>query len=182
VLASCRFYHALLPDVFERLDDATELLLPDDLLTEQSVVRGFRTEITDEDCADVEIIGWLYQFYTSERKEQIMALRGAVPTQDIPARTQLFTPHWIVRYLVENSLGRLWLLNRPGSRLRERMPYYIDGESEADFLRITKPEDIRVCESVQAGLRSRTYARGRYSVRRENGVHHFHGLLAEFMR
>ena len=68
VLATCRFYQALLPDVFELLDDATELLLPDDLLTEQSVAHGFRTEIADADCADVEIIGWLYQFYISERK------------------------------------------------------------------------------------------------------------------
>jgi len=158
VLASCRFYHALLPDVFERLDDATELLLPDDLLTEQSVVRGFRTEITDEDCADVEIIGWLYQFYISERKDQVMARKSAVPTEDIPAVTQLFTPHWIVRYLVENSLGRIWLLNRPGSRLREHMPYYIEGEPETDFLKITKPEEIRVCDPAVGSGHMLTYA------------------------
>ena len=126
VLAACRFYNALLPDLFERLDDETELLLPDDLLTEHSVVHGFRTEITDADCAEVEILGWLYQFYISEKKDAVMARKSAVPTADIPAVTQLFTPHWIVRYLVENSLGRLWLLNHPGSRLREQMPYYIE--------------------------------------------------------
>lgn len=131
VLAACRFYHALLPNLFEKLDDETELLLPDDLLTEHSVVHSFRTEISDEDCGDgqranVEILGWLYQFYISERKDQVMARKSAVPTEDIPAVTQLFTPHWIVRYLVENSLGRLWLLNRPDSRLREHMPYYIE--------------------------------------------------------
>ena len=136
VLAACRFYHALLPDLFERLDDETELLLPDDLLTEHSVAQGFRTEITDEDCAEVEFLGWLYQFYISDKKEAVMARKSAVPTADIPAVTQLFTPHWIVRYLVENSLGRLWLLNRPGSRLREQMPYYIEGETETRF-----PED-----------------------------------------
>ena len=138
VLAACRFYHALLPNLFEKLDDETELLLPDDLLTEHSVVHGFRTEISDEDCGDgqranVEILGWLYQFYISERKEQVMARKSAVPTEDIPAVTQLFTPHWIVRYLVENSLGRLWMENRPSSRLREHMPYYI-GESSAGIL------------------------------------------------
>lgn len=122
VLAACRFYNALLPDLFERLDDETELLLPDDLLTEHSVAHGFRTEITDADCAEVEILGWLYQFYISEKKDAVMARKSAVPTADIPAVTQLFTPHWIVRYLVENSLGRLWLLNHPESRLREQMP------------------------------------------------------------
>ena len=113
MLAACRFYHALLPFLFERLDDETELLLPDDLLTEHSVVQGFRSEITDEDCAEVEILGWLYQFYISEKKDQVMARKSGGRQRDIPAVTQLFTPHWIVRYLVENSLGRLWLLLPP---------------------------------------------------------------------
>ena len=169
VLAACRFYHALLPNLFEKLDDETELLLPDDLLTEHSVVHGFRTEISDEDCGDgqranVEILGWLYQFYISERKDQVMARKSAVPTEDIPAVTQLFTPHWIVRYLVENSLGRLWLLNRPGSRLREHMPYYIEGEKNApggspdDFLKITKPEEIRLCDPAVGSGHMLTYA------------------------
>jgi hypothetical protein len=163
VLAACRFYHALLPNLFEKLDDETELLLPDDLLTEHSVVHGFRTEISDEDCGDgqranVEILGWLYQFYISERKDQVMARKSAVPTEDIPAVTQLFTPHWIVRYLVENSLGRLWLLNRPGSRLRDHMPYYIEGEPETDFLKITKPEEIRLCDPAVGSGHMLTYA------------------------
>lgn len=163
VLAACRFYHASLPDLFARLDDETELLLPDDLLTEQSVIHGFRTEIHDDDCGDaqranVEIIGWLYQFYISERKDQVMARKSAVPTEDIPAVTQLFTPHWIVRYLVENSLGRLWLLNRQQSKLREQMPYYIEGEAETDFLRIEKPEDIRICDPAVGSGHMLTYA------------------------
>jgi hypothetical protein len=158
VLAACRFYYALLPDLFEKLDDETELLLPDDLLTEHSVLQGFRTEITDEDCAEVELIGWLYQFYIAEKKDAVMARKSAVPTEDIPAVTQLFTPHWIVRYLVENSLGRLWLLNRPGSRLREQMPYYIEGEAETEFLRITKPEEIRVLDPAVGSGHMLTYA------------------------
>ena len=158
VLAACHFYHALLPEIFEKLDDETELLLPDDLLTEQSIVQGFRTEISDEDCSEVEILGWLYQFYISEKKDQVMARKTAVPTEDIPAVTQLFTPHWIVRYLVENSLGRLWLLNRPGSKLREHMPYYIEGEAETDFLKITKPEEIRMCDPAVGSGHMLTYA------------------------
>jgi type II restriction/modification system DNA methylase subunit YeeA len=158
VLAACRFYNALLPDLFERLDDETELLLPDDLLTEHSIVQGFRSEITDEDCSEVEMLGWLYQFYISEKKDQVMARKAAVPTADIPAVTQLFTPHWIVRYLVENSLGRLWLLNRPDSLLRAWMPYYIEGEPETDFLRIARPEDIRICDPAVGSGHMLTYA------------------------
>ena len=163
VLATCRFYHDLLPDLFEKLDDETELLLPDDLLTEHSVIQGFRTEIADEDCGDgeranVELLGWLYQFYISERKEDVMGRKSAVPTEDIPAVTQLFTPHWIVRYLVENTLGRLWLLNRPSSNLREQMPYYIEGELETDFLKITKPEEIRVLDPAVGSGHMLTYA------------------------
>jgi hypothetical protein len=158
VLAACHFYHVLLPDLFERLDDETELLLPDDLLTEQSVAQGFRTEIRDSDCAEVEVLGWLYQFYISEKKDTVMGRKAAVPTEDIPAVTQLFTPHWIVRYLVENSLGRLWLLNRPDSRLREQMPYYIEGESDVEFLRITKPQEIRLLDPAVGSGHMLTYA------------------------
>ena len=158
VLAACHFYHALLPDIFEKLDDETELLLPDDLLTEHSIVHGFRTEISDEDCGEVELLGWLYQFYISEKKDQVMARKSAVPTEDIPAVTQLFTPHWIVCYLVENSLGRLWLLNHPGSKLRDHMPYYIEGEAETDFLKITKPEEIRLVDPASGSGHILTYA------------------------
>lgn len=158
VIGVCQFYAFLLPDVFERVDDFHRLLLPDDLLTEHSVPHAFQTEITDADCAEVEIIGWLYQFYIAEKKDAVMGRKSAVPTADIPAVTQLFTPHWIVRYLVENSLGRLWLLNRPGSRIREHMPYYIEGEFEGDFLKITKPEEIRLLDPAVGSGHMLTYA------------------------
>ncbi len=158
VLAVCRFYHQLLPNLFEGLDDATELLLPDDLLTEGSIAAGFSSSISDTDCEDVEILGWLYQFYISEKKDEVMARKKAVPTEDIPAVTQLFTPHWIVRYLVENSLGRLWLLNRPGSKLREQMPYYIEGEAESDFLKINRPEEIKLLDPACGSGHMLTYA------------------------
>ncbi|MFS6826120.1 BREX-1 system adenine-specific DNA-methyltransferase PglX [Cyanobium sp. ATX-6F1] len=158
VLAVCRFYHQLLPNLFEGLDDATELLLPDDLLTEGSIAAGFRHSISDTDCDDVEILGWLYQFYIAEKKDEVMARKKAVPTEDIPAVTQLFTPHWIVRYLVENSLGRLWLLNRPDSKLREQMPYYIEGEAETDFLKINRPEEIKLLDPACGSGHMLTYA------------------------
>jgi hypothetical protein len=158
VLAVCRCYHELLPNLFEGLDDASELLLPDDLLSDGSIVGAFRKEITDDDCQDVESLGWLYQFYIAEKKDEVMARKKAVPTEDIPAVTQLFTPHWIVRYLVENSLGRLWLLNRPASKLREQMPYYIEGEPETDFLEITKPEEIKLLDPACGSGHMLTYA------------------------
>lgn len=161
ILATCRFYHDLMPFLFEALDDETELLLPDDLLTEHSIAHGFRTGISEEDCSEVELVGWLYQFYISEKKDQVMARKSAVPSEDIPAVTQLFTPHWIVRYLVENSLGRLWLNSRPASRLREHMPYYVedpDGQSTTDCLTVARPEEIKLLDPASGSGHMLTYS------------------------
>jgi type II restriction/modification system DNA methylase subunit YeeA len=158
LVAACNHYHAYMPFLFEEIGDATELLLPEDVLTEHSIVHAFRIGLPDEDCRDVEVIGWLYQFYISDKKDAVMARKSAVPTEDIPAVTQLFTPHWIVRYLVENSLGRLWLLNRPQSKLRALMPYYIEGEAETDFLKITKPEDIKLIDPAAGSAHMLTYS------------------------
>ena len=124
VLASCRSYHQLLPELFEGLDDASELLLPDDLLSEGSIAGGFRSAISDEDCEDVEIIGWLYQFYISEKKDQVIG--KVVKSEDIPAATQLFTPNWIVKYMVQNSLGATWLATYPDSPLKGSMEFCIE--------------------------------------------------------
>src|SRR5690606_38001197 len=113
-------------------------------------------------CADVEIIGWLYQFYISEKKDTVfndLKKNRKITPENIPAATQLFTPHWIVRYMVENSLGRLWMLNHPQSRLIEQMEYYIPPEQpETDFLRITSPEDIKVCDPACGSGHILTYA------------------------
>ena len=158
LLAQCAELNQILPDVFSKLDDATILLLPDNLLHSDSVIRQLVAGSDAEDWQQVEVLGWLYQFYISEKKDAVMARKSAVPTEDIPAVTQLFTPHWIVRYLVENSLGRLWLLNRPGSRLREHMPYYIEGEAETDFLKISKPEDIKLLDPASGSGHMLTYA------------------------
>ena len=158
VIAECNALHSTMPFIFPKIDDETELLLPDNLLHSDSLIRVLAAEIADEDCASVEILGWLYQFYIAEKKDAVMARKTAVPTDDIPAVTQLFTPHWIVRYLVENSLGRLWLLNRPGSRLRESMPYYIEGEPETDFLKISKPEEIRLLDPAVGSGHMLVYA------------------------
>jgi type II restriction/modification system DNA methylase subunit YeeA len=147
-----------MPFLFEGIDDETELVLPENLLHSDSIIRKLVAASAPEDWQEVEVLGWLYQYYISERKDEVMGRKSAVPTEDIPAVTQLFTPHWIVRYLVENSLGRLWLLNRPGSRLREHMPYYIEGEAETDYLRIDKPEDIRLLDPACGSGHMLTYA------------------------
>jgi len=125
LVAVCNSYAEKMEFLFPRIEDYTELLMPEDLLSTQSVLHAVREALTKEVCQDVEVIGWLYQFYISEKKDQVMGGKGAVAKEDIPAVTQLFTPHWIVRYMVENSLGRLWLLNHPESKIRNQMEYYI---------------------------------------------------------
>lgn len=159
---ACNTWHKHMPFLFEELDDYTELLMPEDLLSQTSILAELRQVMTEDACRDVEIIGWLYQFYISEKKDQVFAglkKNQKITAENIPAATQLFTPHWIVRYLVENSLGRLWLLNRPDSRLAERMDYYIAPEEpETDFLRITRPEEIRICDPAAGSGHMLTYA------------------------
>ncbi|WP_113913306.1 BREX-1 system adenine-specific DNA-methyltransferase PglX [Roseovarius dicentrarchi] len=162
LIHACHDWHKVMPWLFEALDDYTELLMPEDLLSQTSILAELRKVMTEDACQDVEIIGWLYQFYISEKKDQVFAglkKNQKITAENIPAATQLFTPHWIVRYLVENSLGRLWLLNRPQSRLAERMDYYIAPEEpETDFLRITRPEEIRICDPAAGSGHMLTYA------------------------
>ena len=147
LVAVCNYYHRVMPYLFEKIDDYTELLMPADLLSDHSILSAVRTALDADACQDVEVIGWLYQFYISEKKDAVFKAKKAVSAEDIPAATQLFTPNWIVRYLVENSLGRLWLLNHPQSRLKARMAYYVEPEQpEADFLRIQSPEALRICD------------------------------------
>lgn len=162
VVAVCNAWHESMPFLFERIDDYTELLMPDDLLSGNSILAYTREAMTPDACKDVEVIGWLYQFYISEKKDAVfegLKKNQKITPENIPAATQLFTPHWIVRYLVDNSLGRLWLLNRPGSRLAEQMEYYIPPEQpETDFLKINGPEDIKVCDPACGSGHMLTYA------------------------
>lgn len=123
LIAHCNALHQAMPFLFEHIDDETELLLPDNLLLSDSVIAKLVAEIPEGDWAEVEIIGWLYQFYISEKKDQVIG--KVVKSEDIPAATQLFTPNWIVQYLVQNSVGRLWLMANPGSTLASQWPYYI---------------------------------------------------------
>jgi hypothetical protein len=162
LVAECNSFHRAMPYLFERIADYTELLMPDDLLSANAILAATRNAMTPEACQDVEVIGWLYQFYISEKKDQVfegLKKNQKITPESIPAATQLFTPHWIVRYLVDNSLGRLWMLNHPDSPLVGKMEYYIKPEArETDFLKIDKPEDIKVCDPACGSGHMLTYA------------------------
>jgi hypothetical protein len=158
----CRFWNRAMPFMFEREGDFTELLIPGNLLADDSVPSRAVKALTKDVCQDVEVIGWLYQFYISERKDEVFAgfkKNKKAGVDEIPAATQLFTPHWIVRYLVENSLGRLWMLNRPGSRLVDQMQYYIPPiDQETDFAKISGPEELKVVDPACGSGHMLTYA------------------------
>lgn len=153
LLAQCHALHRAMPFLFEVVDDEAELLLPDNLTRTDSILRGLVDGIPEEDWQEVEVIGWLYQFYISEKKDAVIG--KVVKSEDIPAATQLFTPNWIVQYLVQNSVGRQWLQTYPDSPLKGKMDYYIEPaeqtpEVQAQLAAITpssiEPESIKVLD------------------------------------
>ncbi|MBC6992228.1 BREX-1 system adenine-specific DNA-methyltransferase PglX [Hymenobacter sp. BT491] len=150
LIGACNYLHTLLPFLFERINDYTELLLPDDLTSDFSVVHDVREGMAAEDCQQVEIIGWLYQFYISEKKDEVFASKAKVKKEDIPAATQLFTPRWIVEYMVQNTVGKLWLQNRPSSALREHMTYFIESASlqSEDYLKLSSPQELTLLDQA----------------------------------
>ena len=151
-IAQCNELASCMPAVFERVGSAMELLLPESLLREGSVLDHMVSDIPEDDWREgVEIVGWMYQYYVSERKDEVFASfkKGKKAEKDaIAPATQLFTPNWIVRYLVENSLGRLWMLSHPDSGLKDRMKYFIapDAEAHEEFKCVSSPEEITVCD------------------------------------
>ena len=147
-VAQCEELADCLPGVFERMGGAMELLLPQGLMMADSVVGKLNAVLTDEDWREgVTVLGWMYQYYNADVKDEFFKSKRKAAAADIAPATQLFTPEWIVRYMVENSLGRLWMLNNPGSSLRERMEYYIEPDAEhEDFIRISSPEEITLCD------------------------------------
>ena len=158
IITQCNALNPILPYMFQKISDYTELLFPDNLLREGSVIQQMIELIPEDDWKDaVQIIGWLYQYYNSEKKDEVFAALKKnikVTKENIPAATQLFTPDWIVRYMVENSLGRLWVEGHPDDELRSGWKYYLDEakqepEVEAKLSEIRKeyaalrPEDIK---------------------------------------
>lgn len=176
LVAYCNQWHESMPFLFQRIDDYTELLMPDDLLSSSSVLADMRDAMPEEACEDVEVIGWLYQFYISDKKDDVFAglkKNKKVTPENIPAATQLFTPHWIVRYLVENSLGRLWILNHPESKLADHMEYYIkpaEDNDDTDYLKVASPKDLKICDPACGSGHMLTYAFDLlYSIYEEQG-------------
>ena len=132
--AQCNALHQAMPFLFERIGDETELLLPANLLHTDSLIHRMVESIDESAWGQIEIIGWLYQFYISEKKDQVIG--NVVASEDIPAATQLFTPNWIVKYLVQNSLGAQWLATYPHSQLSGKMEYYIEPAEQTDEVKV----------------------------------------------
>ncbi|EFK05729.1 restriction enzyme family protein [delta proteobacterium NaphS2] len=130
LISQCNALRKAMPFLFEEIGGYTELLMPDNLLHSNSPVRNLVNEISEEDWKEIEIIGWLYQFYISEKKDQVIG--KVVKSEDIPAATQLFTPNWIVKYMVQNSLGAQWLATYPQSPLKGQMEYYIEPAEQTE--------------------------------------------------
>ena len=130
LLAQCNALHQSMPFLFEKIGDETELLLPANLLHTDSLIRQLVEQVDEALWQEIEIIGWLYQFYISEKKDQVIG--KVVKSEDIPAATQLFTPNWIVKYMVQNSLGAQWLATYPHSPLKGQMEYYIEPAEQTD--------------------------------------------------
>lgn len=158
LITQCNALNSVLPGMFQRISDYTELLLPDNLLREGSVIEQMISTIPEEDWQDaVQIIGWLYQYYNAEKKDEVFAAlkkNVKITKENIPAATQLFTPDWIVRYMVENSLGRLWVEGHPNDELKSGWKYYLEEaeqepEVQAQLVEIRKeyaamtPEQIK---------------------------------------
>lgn len=146
LVAVCDHYAAAMPYLFGEAA-ASSLVMPQGLLAEGSILRRIVEDMDDEECETVEVLGWLYQFYVAERKDEFYASGRKATVDDIAPATQLFTPDWIVKYLVENSLGRLWMLNNPGSALVGKMDYYIAPEDGTeDFIRVYSVEELTLCD------------------------------------
>ena len=158
IITQCNALSDVLPGMFQKIADYTEFLFPDNLLREGSIIQRMVSDIPEDDWKDqIQIIGWLYQYYNTEPKDKVFAdlkKNIKISKENIPAATQLFTPDWIVRYMVENSLGRLWIEGHPNPELKKSWTYYLDEaqqepEVEERLKSIRKeyaalePEDIR---------------------------------------
>lgn len=134
LVAECNHWGKFMPFLFENISNYTELLLPDDLLSEQSFVTAIRNGMNDEDCQQVEIVGWLYQYYVSEENERLIQSKNKYKRTELAPASQLFTPEWIVRYMVDNTLGQYWTEMYPESNLTKNLAYYIRPKESKQIL------------------------------------------------
>lgn len=180
-IKQCNLLHEVLPGLFEETEDYTEMLLNISFTNEDDVIRmlvdgidekDFNITTVDEDgkaAGQVEIIGWLYQYYNTEPKNKAFAKKGKITKEEVPAVTQLFTPDWIVRYMVENSLGRMWVEGHPDDKLKSKWKYYLDEakqeesvQQELDKIKAEyvtlKPEDIKLIDPCMGSGHILVYA------------------------
>jgi hypothetical protein len=159
IITQCNALNPLLPAMFEQISNYTELLFPNNLLREDSVIGRMITDIPEEDWTEqVQIIGWLYQYYISEKHNEIIDIKGgkAVEKNDVPAATQLFTTDWVVRYMVDNSLGKYWIERNPNSPLKDKLEYYIETENVVDEK--VNPEELTVFDPCMGSGHILVYA------------------------
>ena len=158
-LAQCGELSGCLPGVFEPVDACMALLMPANLMDPDGVIGRMVAGIDEDDWEDVQVLGWMYQYYNAEVKDAFFASKAKETPDTIGPATQLFTPDWIVRYMVQNSLGRLWMLNNPGSALRDQMEYYMEPDAEHEgFIKIEGPEDITLCDPACGSAHILVYA------------------------
>ena len=125
LVAACNSWHTAMPFMFEHISDYTELLLPDDLLSDYSIIADIRNGMSDEDCQQEEILGWLYQFYISSENKRLIKSKKVYTKNELAPASQLFTPKWIVKYMVDNTLGQLWSEINPATEILNKLEYYI---------------------------------------------------------
>lgn len=161
ILSLCNHLNHIMPFLFENIKDYTELMFPEKLLRTDSILIDINTIIPSEDWKEVEIIGWLYQDYINPKKDEVFAKlkdNVKISKENIPAATQLFTPKWIVKYLVDNSVGRLWLESNPNKELQANFKYFIDQEYETPKEKIISPEEITVLDPAMGSGHMLVYA------------------------
>jgi type II restriction/modification system DNA methylase subunit YeeA len=145
LIGACNHLHKTLPFLFERINDYSDLLLPDDLISEFSIVQDIRNGMSTEDCKEVEIIGWLYQFYISELNEELISSKKQYKKDELAPATQLFTPRWIVEYMVDNTLGQVWTEINPNSQITGSLKFYI----KPSYTELLKPRKKKSIEEVK---------------------------------
>jgi hypothetical protein len=145
LVAVCNQLHSIFPFLFEKIDDYTELLLPDDLTSSFSIVKEIIDGMPNEDCAEVEILGWLYQFYISEKNEELISSKKVYKKDELAPASQLFTPKWIVQYMVDNTLGQLWSEINPSTQITKTLDFYI----KPAYLDQLQPREKKSIEEIK---------------------------------
>lgn len=161
IISQCNDLGKLLPGMFEKIANYTELLFPDNLLRPDSVIGKMISDIDESDWGEqVEILGWLYQYYISEKHSSVIDIKGgkAIKKEDVPAATQLFTTHWVVQYMVDNSLGRYWIERNPESDLKSKLKFYVEPENFTTVDEKISPEDLTVFDPCMGSGHILVYA------------------------